>query len=433
VHPEAFFMIESIMFFGIGFLVATLFALLLLPLVHNRAARLTMRRLEASTPLSMTEIQADKDQLRAEFAMSTRRLEMSVEQLKAKTTSQLGELGKKAAAINKLKQELGEKSATILSLEAQEKALREQLRTTEQEYSVKSNTMHNVERSLSDREAELNRLTVALGDCTMVSDGQRVEIAALKAQVEALKTQVGQLAREVKEAEDRQRQARSDYAAASKELADERGKVTSLGTRLSQLERQLVAQTTEAEILSSRVEDLEGKLTEQGRLLVEREYEARKLRNELKSVRKVEADLRAELTASEAGHAEATGLLRAEKAQVEQELEQNRAECAKLQHEIAVMKHELETTWASERVENALLRERINDVAAEVASLTLALEGPDSPIEAMLAEQRAGARAPVAGANGPDGTNGARSELHGNLADRIRALQSRASRVAPVG
>ena len=94
-------MIEPIMFFGIGFLVASLFGLVLIPLVHNRAVRLTMRRLEAATPLSMAEIQADKDQLRAEFAMSTRRLELSVEQMKTKTTSQLAELGKKTDAINR--------------------------------------------------------------------------------------------------------------------------------------------------------------------------------------------------------------------------------------------------------------------------------------------------------------------------------------------
>src|SRR6476620_7236679 len=96
-------MIEPIMFFGIGFLVASLFGLLFVPLVHNRAVRLTMRRLEAATPLSIAEIRADKDQLRAEFAMSTRRLEMSVEQRKTKTTSQLAERGKKSDAINQLK------------------------------------------------------------------------------------------------------------------------------------------------------------------------------------------------------------------------------------------------------------------------------------------------------------------------------------------
>ena len=110
-------MIEPIMYFGIGFLVSALLGLLFVPLVHNRAVRLTMRRLEAATPLSIAEIRADKDQLRAEFAMSTRRLEMSVDQMKAKTTTQLAELAKKSDAINQLKKELGEKTAAIFALE----------------------------------------------------------------------------------------------------------------------------------------------------------------------------------------------------------------------------------------------------------------------------------------------------------------------------
>ena len=120
-------MIEPIMYLAIGFLVSMLFGLMIVPLVHNRAVRLTTRRLEAATPLSMAEIQADKDQLRAEFAMSARRLEMSVDQLKSKTTSQLAELGKKTDAINRMKIELGEKNATIFALEAREKAMKEQL------------------------------------------------------------------------------------------------------------------------------------------------------------------------------------------------------------------------------------------------------------------------------------------------------------------
>src|SRR5450631_3106488 len=136
--PEAF-MIEPIMYFGLGFLAAALVGLIIIPFVHARAVRLTVRRLEAATPLSMAEIQADKDQLRAEFAMSTRRLEMSVDQLKTKTTGQLAELGKKTDSINRLKMELGEKTATIFALEAREKALRDQLRSTEEELSIKTN------------------------------------------------------------------------------------------------------------------------------------------------------------------------------------------------------------------------------------------------------------------------------------------------------
>ena len=56
------------------------------------------------------------------------------------------------------------------------------------------------------------------------------------------------------------------------------------------------------------------------------------------------------------------------------------------------MKREAEASWASERVENALLRERINDVAAQIAQMTVVLEGPNSPIEAILAADSAAAK-----------------------------------------
>ena len=163
-------MIEPIMFFGIGFFVASLFGLVLIPLVHNRAVRLTMKRLEAATPLSMAEIQADKDQLRAEFAMSTRRLELSVEQMKAKTTSQLAELGKKTDAINRLKVELGEKTAAIFSLEAREKSLKDQLSATESEHSVKIGALREAERMLQEKQSELGKLATDLGERSASAD-----------------------------------------------------------------------------------------------------------------------------------------------------------------------------------------------------------------------------------------------------------------------
>src|SRR5262245_48306874 len=130
-------MIEPLMYVGIGFFTAALLVCGMISLVHGRAVRLTMRRLEALTPLSMAEIQADKDQLRAEFAMSTRRLEMSVEQMKAKTTSQLADIGKKSEAIGRLKLELGEKTATLFALEAKEKQLVDELAGIRDEFGAK--------------------------------------------------------------------------------------------------------------------------------------------------------------------------------------------------------------------------------------------------------------------------------------------------------
>ena len=404
-------MIEPVMYFGIGFLFAALLGLLFVPLVHNRAVRLTMKRLEAATPLSIAEIRADKDQLRAEFAMSTRRLEMSVEKMKTKTTSQLAELGKKSDAINQLKKELGEKTATIFALEARDRTLRDQLRATEEEFQIKSSSLREAERQLADKEADLNKLLGELGERSLLADGQRTEIAAFRTQVEAMKVSVADYERAVAETEQRLTRERTDAETTASELTAARGKLGDLGTRTTEMERQLFVHQTEAELLNRRVHELEARLGDQGRMLAERDYQLERMRNELEGAHKTEADLRAELSTTGSRSSSAVDRFRSDIASLEAQLAAAIEERTKLQREIGTMKRDTESTWAIERVENALLRERINDVAAEVARLTATLEGPGSPIESMLVEAAA-----------PENKN--------TLADRIRALQSTASRVA---
>jgi chromosome segregation ATPase len=422
-------MVEPIMYLGIGFLVAALLGVLFIPLVHDRAVRLTMRRLEAATPMSIAEIRADKDQLRAEFAMSTRRLEMSVEQMKAKTTSQLAELARKSEAISQLKKELGEKTATIFEMESRDKMLREQLRSTEEEFAHKNSSLRQAERALSDKEADLAKLISELGERTIIADSQRVELAALRTQIEAMKVSVGDYERAVRETEERLGRERSDAAFAAKELSEARGKVDNLGSRTTELERQLIVQSTEAGIMNRRVQELEMLLNEQGRQLAEREFENAQLRSDLAAAAQIEADLRSELASAGGRDNRAAERFRADIAQLEAQLAAALDERGKLQREIAVMKRDAESTWASERVENALLRERINDVAAEVARLTSVLEGPGSAIESMLAAAEVSApdRAAANGAAAAPETGG---EAKTTLADRIRALQTTASRVA---
>src|SRR6202030_568993 len=189
-------MVEPIMYLAIGFLGSMLFGLMIVPLVHNRAVRLTTKRLEAATPVSMVDIQVDKDQLRAEFAMSARRLEMSVDQLKNKTTSQLAELGKKTDAINRMKLELGEKNATIFALEAREKAVKEQMRATEEEFNAKTDALRAAEQALTDKQGELAKINAELSNRSMMADSRQVELVAVHAQIAELKNRVGDAEKE---------------------------------------------------------------------------------------------------------------------------------------------------------------------------------------------------------------------------------------------
>lgn len=425
-------MIEPIMYLAIGFLVSMLFGLMIVPLVHNRAVRLTTRRLEAATPLSMAEIQADKDQLRAEFAMSARRLEMSVDQLKNKTTSQLAELGKKSDAINRMKLELGEKNATIFALEAREKAVKEQLRATEEEFTAKTESLRDAEQALKDKQLELVKLNAELSDRSMTADSRQVELVTVRAQIEALRGRVGEAEKDFSATQIRLDQERSDFEKASRELVEARGRVENLSQRVTDLDRQLILQVKEAEMLGNRVSDLEARLATQGKLLAEREFENNQLRQAKDAAEGTAKALQDELAAANSGKGPALEKLKAEKAAVEEQLRVARDERAKLQRDINAIQQQAESSWATERMENALLRERINDIAAEVAKLAMQLEGPNSPIEAMLAAEPAPPPRAAKPANGAS-TNTGIAEGGGTLADRIRALQSHASRARQPG
>ena len=433
-------MVEPIMYLAIGFLVSMLFGLMIVPLVHNRAVRLTTKRLEAATPLSMAEIQADKDQLRAEFAMSARRLEMSVEQLKNKTSSQLAELGKKSDAINRLKIELGEKNAAVFSLEAREKALKDQLRATEEEFSVKTQSLRGAEQQLADKQTDFAKLNSELSQRSMAAESRQVELIAVRSQIEALQNRVNEAEKEVSSSQQRLTDHRNESEIATRELGDARGKVENLSGRVSDLDRQLAVQTKETELLSTRVIDLENRLALQGKILAEREYENTLLRQQAEAAKQTEQKLREDM-ASGTGNSSAMEKLRAEKAALEEQLTVARDERAKVQRDINLIQQQAESSWSTERMENALLRERINDIAAEVAKLAVTLEGPDSPIEAILASEEqkpaisAIVKATTANGAAPNGAApaGAATEARGTLAERIRALQAHASRARQPG
>src|SRR6202047_2470133 len=424
-------MVEPIMYLAIGFLVSMLLGLMIVPLVHNRAVRLTTRRMEAATPLSMAEIQADKDQLRAEFAMSARRLEMNVDQLKHKTTSQLAELGKKSDAINRMKLELGEKNATIFSLEAREKAMKEQLRATEEEFAARTEGLRQAEKALADKQNELGKINTELSDRSMMAESRQVELVAVRTQIEALKGRVGDAEKEFATTQARLEQGRGQSEAATRELNDARSRVENLSQRVTDLDRQLIVQVKEAELLGNRVNDLEARLATQGKLLAERDYENNQLRQAKEAAERSVKELSDEINLTNSGTWPALERLKSEKAAAEEQLRIARDERAKLQRDINAIQQQAESSWATERMENALLRERINDIAAEVAKLEMQLEGPNSPIEAMLASEPTALAKPSKPANGA--TAAAPQEGGGTLAERIRALQSHASRARQQG
>jgi hypothetical protein len=140
-------MIDLIMYQGIGFLAAGVFLLMVVPFVHDRAVRLTTRRMEDAQP-SWAEVLADKDLQRAAFALSVRKLEIKLEEVRDKHASGLAELGRKADALNRLRMEAD--------------GLRDLLHKAEQISVAKTDEARELRRLASEQGSELIETTGAL-------------------------------------------------------------------------------------------------------------------------------------------------------------------------------------------------------------------------------------------------------------------------------
>jgi chromosome segregation ATPase len=277
----------------------------------------------------------------------------------------------------------------------------------------------------------MGEVTGRLDDSSRAADSQRVELVALRAQVEALHGQIEAYEMEAKDLNARLAAKSTEAEASSRVLAEERTRTEVLGNRVNELERHLLAQTTEAEILERRVQELNMRADEQGRLLGERDYAASKLRSETEAAARKEADMRAEFAEAENIGKAATERLRAEKIMLESQLKRGEEERAKLLRDIDGIRREAETASATERTENAVMRDRIAELAAEMARITSLIEGPGNPIETILAESaRAGSNGAGNGAGAASGSGDGSGD--GSLTDRIRALQTR-PRVAAAG
>lgn len=111
--------IEQAMYFALGFLIAGLVFLMLLPAFWRRAMRLSMRRLQMLAPMSMDEVTAERDLLRAEFAAREHRMEQDMEALKLSKAQDLAAVGRHAARVADSERLLREAAEAYRDMQAQ--------------------------------------------------------------------------------------------------------------------------------------------------------------------------------------------------------------------------------------------------------------------------------------------------------------------------
>ncbi|TPJ81246.1 hypothetical protein [Mesorhizobium sp. B2-6-2] len=378
-------MVQSVLFFVLGFLCAVFLASLVAPAVWRRAVVLTRRRLEASLPLTPAEIQADKDRVRAEYAMTTRRLEITVKNLQEKVAEQLVEIGRANEALKELAVEKKDKNQALSDLQAKTAELRQR----EEELHRLAEKHAQTERALEKRALELQKLEQMYDDASFSSSNRQIELVARESELEKLASDIALLKGQRREADRRNQEVASESKAAREALKAEKKKTAELDKKV---ERLLATLADREEKLDRREKDL-----------------ARMRERSKESAANGVARPAAGTDAKGDDVDKAIARLEGDRERLEARLTALARENKRLKTDLAAASGAAMPESAGDARSGAGLREQMNELAAEVVNLTMKLDGPDSPIAKALAGE------------GQQNGRGA------SLADRVRALQKAGS------
>ena len=149
-------MIQAIMLVTLGFLTASLIGLIIAPSLWSRAYRLSRKQLEMSLPLSLSEIEAAQDRLRASYAVKLRRLETALAGTKQKAAIQLVDNSRLQMQIAALRDTIGDLN---LKLSERQNASTVLEQTITRRFPELEREISGVKSQLLDRNFELQDLT----------------------------------------------------------------------------------------------------------------------------------------------------------------------------------------------------------------------------------------------------------------------------------
>lgn len=230
-------MIETLLLVALGFVAASLLSLLIAPAAWRRAVRLTTARLEATMPISVADINADKDHIRAESAVEQRRLELELEKARDRAARHLMERNMHNVEIGKLKTQIAELETTRTERSKAKLVLEQTVKKRIPELEAQIEDLNQIivtrDKELADRARAFANQGETLTLSQSITRRQEQEMETLRSSLEAgVGSQLKKFGRKV------------DMDEKYDELAREKGKADAELSRL----RQEMAQLQEVEI-----------------------------------------------------------------------------------------------------------------------------------------------------------------------------------------
>jgi hypothetical protein len=178
--------IEQGIYFALGCIVTALLALMFAPVFWQRALRLTRQRLQLQVPLSMQEILAERDQLRAEFAVERLRVEQAMERVLAAKAGDMAEIGRRSNEVATAAGEIAVLRAVQTTQAETIGRLTREVTETEAETAALRVALHDGETKLDEWRRRAEAAQAHQQRLLEEADGQRATISSLKTLVMSL-------------------------------------------------------------------------------------------------------------------------------------------------------------------------------------------------------------------------------------------------------
>ena len=267
------------MYVALGFCIAGLLAIAILPAVWRRAVRLTRRAVEATTPMTHAEVRAEIGGLRATHAVEYRRLEAGVERLQRSAAENRLARDRAEAVASDLRKEFAAREQALSEANAREDTLRQELVEHEEALARARARVRELERTVQrlasrpDTEAGQTAASVdamepgAAGEPAVDRSADLAEIARLEGEVGTLKGELEILRREhdtmlsAAAASTANNDGSASARPASEDVARLRKELRTRDDRLFAAESNLVAARAEIARLSILADDEPGAAT----------------------------------------------------------------------------------------------------------------------------------------------------------------------------
>jgi len=413
-------LLQTVLIFTFGFLAAALLALMAAPAVWRRAVFLTRKRIEAALPLSLNELNAEKDALRAEHAMAMRRMELRLKDTREHDTSEKVLVEEQGERIKSLEGNVANTAARNAELERQHAEITGKLHERITELSEMSVLLESTRTELDIRSSELKA-------ATRLREDRAAQLKEVSAQLQTVRDDLGDRERQIENLCETIAELKSAGLNLKREVHESNTDGQAIGDlltserkRMSQTEAKLEQALSQAQTLAEKVKRRETEI----RALREQDGAAaadvERMESRIKAAEAEKAKLERKVDAlsdqiegmsGSFGGQDAGAIVEEMKAK----LAQQSTEMKSLQAERDGLRVELAAASFGAAVESdegdAILRDKLNQLAAEVVAMAARLEGPESRINTLLGDAK------------PTSTGDVVS-----LAERIKALQRDAGR-----